>query len=89
MCIDVIDWDIERFSDKMPGITNPNNYAEEKRSQQRNRTFPEVKIGKVEVPSCVVDGYGRVVLWHLPGILSLHRIVSIYVIETTHSLTIL
>lgn len=38
--------------------------------------FPNAELGYIKVPATLVDRHGRVMTWHLPGILSEARVVS-------------
>ena len=37
--------------------------------------FPPATLGHIAVPATVIDSHGRIIAWHLPGILTESRMV--------------
>lgn len=62
-----IPWDIEEYYSKHV-----------KSGQDRKRvSFPNPQFGAHSDPLTVVDSKGRIVLWYLPGLLSIHQQVVV------------
>ena len=57
---------------------NPTGPLSESDINLRNY-FKQASFGDVIAPATVVDCHGRIIVWHLPGIISASRVVSIIV----------
>jgi hypothetical protein len=75
------DWDVERSSDQVKRLKIVGDY--EKRvndevARLQNRFQSGQGKQHSDEPAVVLDRFGRIMVWHLPGILSDTRIVSIH-----------
>jgi hypothetical protein len=74
-----IDCDIERFADSVKGFKVVDKYLKTADNEilrlSKYFNLPQCEA-HIEEPSTVVDKFGRIVTWHLPGIMWQPRIVS-------------
>jgi hypothetical protein len=74
--LDKVDWDIVRFADRVKN-TRPRPDGEpalEDLNLAKYFTNPE--LGDLDEPSTIVDKFGRIIVWYLPGIFFASLIVS-------------
>ena len=73
-----VDWDIERYMDKIMTITMGRNYESRiKNELARLKNLFQMPDSSehIDEPATIVDKFGRILLWHLPDIISELRIV--------------
>ena len=73
------EWDIERFGDHINTLKMVGDYPskvqdEVRRLQQRYK--PPTSPGSIEEPTIFVDVFGCIIVWYLPDIFCMARIVS-------------
>lgn len=76
---DQTDWDVERLADRVkntrPQEGDANASVEDKRLA---KYFKNPQFGEFDEPATVIDRHGRIILWHLPLIISVYRMVCIF-----------
>jgi hypothetical protein len=68
-------WDVSRFSDRVKN-KRPRADAEPAEDLDLAKYFVNPKLGHFEMPCTILDLHGCIMLWYLPGIYPLHRVVS-------------
>ena len=74
-----MDWDIERFADKIKSVKMTADYRSKIREEviRMQNLFQPLQPSKHNDELAIVtDRFGRIIVWHLPGILSDSRVVS-------------
>jgi hypothetical protein len=74
-----MDWDIERFADKIKPVKMAGNYRskiKEEVDRMQKMFQPLQSSGVIDEPAVITDKFGRIIIWHLPRILSNSRVVS-------------
>ncbi|KAG1858080.1 hypothetical protein F4604DRAFT_1684970 [Suillus subluteus] len=70
-----IDWDVDRYADKAK-LSPPNvDESTSAGTERLKKFFPEAILGKISVPTTVVDRHGKILVVYLPNILTPSRIV--------------
>jgi hypothetical protein len=73
------DWDVERFISNIRELNMAGDH-EARIDNELAHLKKKFKIpdgsGYIDEPATVVDKFGCIMLWHLPGIISASRIVS-------------
>jgi hypothetical protein len=70
--------DVERFAE-MTKASVQDDWDEASASNERLKKYFEMtSIGYIKDPAILVDKFGRILLWYLPGILN-HRLVSLFI----------
>lgn len=70
-----IDWDVDRYADKVK-LSPPNLDGTPSAEPERlKKFFPETILGRISVPTTVVDRHGKILVVYLPNILTPSRIV--------------
>jgi hypothetical protein len=64
-----IKFDVERFSD-MAKVSTDFNWETSTSDESLKKYFEDTSVGHLEDPAILVDKFGRILLWYLPGILS-------------------
>ena len=76
---DQTDWDVERLADRVkntrPQEGDANASVEDKRLA---KYFKNPQFGEFDEPATVIDRHGRIILWYLPLIISVYRMVCIF-----------
>jgi hypothetical protein len=67
---------VERFANKAHAGTYIEVERLELEVNRLKKYFQLPQIGFLDEPSTIIDKHGRILLWHLPDILSVERIVS-------------
>ena len=69
-----VDWDVDQFASKVTsGIYSEKNLAKE--LERLGKYFKLPEFGRQTEPSTIVDQHGHILVWHLPDILSIQRVV--------------
>lgn len=88
---DQTDWDVTRLADR---VKNSRKFDGDVSIEDASlaKYFNNPELGDLELPATILDRFGRIIVWYLPSIFSLHRVVctSAVLIWLTkcHSLTI-
>jgi hypothetical protein len=69
--------DVERFVDKLQSEEVKSEKTHEKEMDVLEKFFDLEPLGKKNHPCTLVDKHGRILIWHLPDILSKNRLVTI------------
>lgn len=64
-----INFDVERFSD-MSKVSTDFNWETSSSDESLKKYFADTSIGHLEDPAVMLDKFGRILLWYLPGILN-------------------
>ena len=73
-----VDWDVDRYGDKVK-LSHPNRDGSATGEPERlKKYFPEAVLGKISVPTTIVDKNGRIIVIYLPNILSPSRLVCFF-----------
>ena len=76
--LDHLPWDAERFADWLKR-QRPKSFPELKKSLDfTHRYFERVELGDFDCPTSIWDKYGRILVWHLPDVLSHSRVVRYF-----------
>jgi hypothetical protein len=76
--IDKTDWNVAHFADH---VKNTHPSAEGDTFVQDailTKYFKNPHFGYIDLPVTILDGHGRIMVWYLPRILSICRIVCIF-----------
>ncbi|KAG1901251.1 uncharacterized protein F5891DRAFT_979778 [Suillus fuscotomentosus] len=69
-----VNWDVDRYTDKV-NLSQPNRDGSATAEPERlKKFFPEAVLGKISVPATIVDRHGKILVVHLPDILTASRI---------------
>ncbi|KAG1893225.1 uncharacterized protein F5891DRAFT_1196677 [Suillus fuscotomentosus] len=69
-----IDWDVDRYADKVK-LSPPNlDGLPSAETDRLKKFFPEVVLGKISVPTTVIDRHGKFLVVYLPNILTPSRL---------------
>ncbi|KAG1797942.1 hypothetical protein EV424DRAFT_1352670 [Suillus variegatus] len=69
-----IDWDVDRYADKVK-LSPPNlDGLPSAETDRLKKFFPEVALGKILVPTTVIDRHGKFLVVYLPNILTPSRL---------------
>ncbi|KAG1884759.1 hypothetical protein F4604DRAFT_1919274 [Suillus subluteus] len=69
-----IDWDVDRYADKAK-LSPPNVDGSTSAGTERlKKFFPETILGKISVPTTIVDRHRKILVVYLPNILTPSRI---------------
>ncbi|KAG2335325.1 hypothetical protein BDR05DRAFT_1006942 [Suillus weaverae] len=69
-----VDWDVNRYGDKAK-LSPPNRDGSATAEPERlKKFFPEAVLGKISVPTTVVDRHGKIIVVYLPNILTSSRL---------------
>ncbi|KAG1771914.1 hypothetical protein EV702DRAFT_1201789 [Suillus placidus] len=69
-----VDWDVDRCVDKAK-LSPPNLDGSPTAQMERlKKFFPEAKLGKISVPTTIVDRHGKILVVYLPNILTPSRL---------------
>jgi hypothetical protein len=71
----VLPWDVERFVDKLRTMTVTSEEAFENEMTRLAGYFQKQNLGERKDPCTLVDRHGRILLWHMPNILTRDRLV--------------
>ena len=69
-------WDLDRFKDKVKNGKVRTDGSEHDSDANLVKFFEAANIGKLNLPTTVLDRFGRVMVWALPGVLHPKRVVS-------------
>ena len=69
-------WDIARVADFVKGTIVTATGQPTGNDLTFPNYFPDAGLGYIQDPATIVDRHGRVITWHLPGILSRARVVT-------------
>jgi hypothetical protein len=73
-CLSVkVPWDADRVAERVKNI-KPTSVENDTKLKT---FFKEVCLGHFDDPVIIVDSFGAILAWHLPGILSKSRIVRL------------
>jgi hypothetical protein len=72
---DQVEWDVERYSDHTKNSRPTTSEQISSADQQLEKYFPKAHWGRSDEPGVLIDCQGRILVWHLPGILSRARVV--------------
>lgn len=73
-----VDWDVNRYGDKAK-LSPPNRDGSATAEPERlKKFFPEAVLGKISVPTTVVDRHGKIIVVYLPNILTSSRLVCFF-----------
>ncbi|KAG1722999.1 hypothetical protein EDB19DRAFT_1834748, partial [Suillus lakei] len=65
-----VDWDVDRYGDKVK-LSHPNWDGSATGEPERlKKYFPEAVLGKISVPTTIVDRNSKIIVIYLPNILS-------------------
>jgi hypothetical protein len=70
---DTVPWDVDRYADMVK--CSPVQTKGSEQHAKLQKYFGRTKIGKIGEPATIVDCHGKILVWFLPDILSLCRIV--------------
>jgi hypothetical protein len=73
---DTTSWDVTRFADRVKNTVGRKDGVESETDSRLPVYFEEADFGDIMSPATILDQYGRVMTWVLPGILHLNRLVS-------------
>jgi len=71
----VAEWDVSRLSDRVKN-RRPRTDADPAEDSDLAKYFINPELGHLDEPCIVMDVHGHIILWYLPGIYALHRVVS-------------
>jgi hypothetical protein len=72
---DYVDWDVDRYANAVkcsPVLANGAPTQHDK----IQKYFSKTVLGKISQPATIIDCNGKILMWHLPNILSPSRVVS-------------
>jgi hypothetical protein len=70
------EWDVMRFADRVKNSRVTMDGERSKGDLSLPSYFPQACFGELEDPATILDAHGRIIVWHLPDILHVNRIVS-------------
>jgi hypothetical protein len=76
-CIVTTAWDVARFADRVKSTVASENGTVSQTDGRLHVYFEQASFGDIHEPTTIIDKYGRVMLWHLPGCLHPMRLVSL------------
>jgi hypothetical protein len=68
--------DAQRYDRMLPKKPTGRNQSEEERMEARYPIDPQLKNTVIRSPKLILDGFGRALVWFIPGALSMERQVS-------------
>lgn len=74
--LDEVGWDVVRFADRVKNTRPHPNGEPAIDDLNLQKFFVNPELGDLDEPSTVVDKFGRIMVWYLPGILHRSLIVS-------------
>jgi hypothetical protein len=73
--IDKTSWDLTRFADQVKNTVARTEGEESQADSRLPVYFQEANFGDITEPATVLDQYGRIMTWVLPGVLHPKRLV--------------
>jgi hypothetical protein len=70
------EWDVSRFADRVKNSKVDSSGKVSGTDANLNKYFKESSFGTLTEPTTILDQYGRVMVWALPGLFHSKRIVS-------------
>lgn len=77
--VDEADWDVTRLADRVKNTRPRGNGEPAVEDLQLERYFSNPELGDLDEPATIVDQFGRIMVWYLPGIFYASLIVSLAV----------
>jgi hypothetical protein len=76
-------WDVERFAEKVKNIPVDLNGGKSSSDESLLKYFQDTKFGDIYAPAVIMDCHGRILAWHLPGALTVSRVVRLFSASTS------
>lgn len=75
---DRTEWDVTRLADKVKNTRALDDGKSALDDLKLAKHFKNPELGHLDEPATILDRYGRIMVWHLPGIFVSSRIVRRY-----------
>jgi hypothetical protein len=76
MLLDKVDWDVMRFADRVKNTRPRPDGKPAVEDLKLDKFFRNPELGDLDEPTTIIDKFGRIIVWYLPGILHPSLIVS-------------
>ena len=74
---DHTEWDVTQLADRVKNTRPRQDWDSAFDDQQLAKYFSQAHLGHFNEPATILDQYGRIMVWYLPDIFLLSRIVSL------------
>jgi hypothetical protein len=72
------DWDVKRYADRVKNSQVNDDGHLSLADMGLSKYFPQANFGDINLPATILDREGRIIAWHLPGIMSQSRVVCFH-----------
>ena len=76
---DKADWDVTRLADRVKNMRPHGDGDTSIEDAILEKYFKNPQFGDIDMPATMLDRHGRIMVWYLPRIFSVHRMVCIFI----------